>query len=166
MMAAAVIRAFASAASAPTQHRNASLPPSRCSHPASATARFVQRSKPLSRSAERDLARAYDEITAEAEAERPTLAARIADRVWRAMLRAERRKDDHLALAAADRLIKLAGLGGERVVISGTTNADDLALLEALRLTPAERVQQMAKDRAALAAANNKQEGNADAEEE
>jgi len=105
--------------------------------------------------AERDLARAYAEIAAEAEAERPTLAARIADRIWRAMLRAERRKDDYLALAAIDRLVRLYGLGveRERVVVRDAVDADDRELLDALKLTPAQRIAEIRQHTADLRAA-------------
>jgi hypothetical protein len=98
--------------------------------------------------AERDLARAYAEIAAEAEAERPTLAARIADRVWRLGLRAERRKDDHLALAAYQSLAKLVGVGAERVVVESTdaaARAHIEAMHFALTLTPAQRANEKRK---------------------
>lgn len=93
--------------------------------------------------AERDLARAYSEIALAADAERPTLAARISDRIWRLGLRAERRRDDHLALAAYQALAKLIGVGGERVVVESPMSMADRALLDALRFTPAQRQNQM-----------------------
>lgn len=93
--------------------------------------------------AERDLARAYFEIALEADTERPTLAARISDRVWRLCLRAERRRDDHLALAAYQALAKLIGASDERVVVESSMSMADRALLDALKFTPAQRQNQM-----------------------
>ena len=93
--------------------------------------------------AERDLARAYSEIALEADTERPTLAARISDRVWRLGLRAERRRDDHLALAAYQALAKLIGAGGERIVVESPMSTAERALLDALKFTPAQRQNQM-----------------------
>lgn len=108
-------------------------------------AALVQRFGISNRTAERDLARAYAGISAEHEAEAPTIAARIAARVWRLAVAAERRRDGTGALAAYDRLIRLHGLGVERISMSrggdpcGGLTSEELTILAGLRLSQPPR---------------------------
>ena len=96
--------------------------------------------------AEVDIKKAYQVITDEAETEAPQLAARVSGRLWRVALKAEAAKDYSAAVSALARFAKLHGLEApKKIQHSGGVTEDQMQLLAALAMTPADRQKRIAE---------------------
>jgi hypothetical protein len=104
----------------------------------------------VQRTAERDLARAYEAIAAEEETELKSRAARCGRALWRVAHKAEAEGDYRGAIAGYGRLATVLGMDKPREIkVSGGMTLEQRALLDALQLTPAEREKEIAELRAA-----------------
>lgn len=98
----------------------------------------------VQRTAERDLARAYEAIAKEEGDELPQRAARVSRGVWRVTHKAEQAQDWKAAIAGYKQLASFYGMDApKKVQLSGGISPEQQALLDALQLTPTERLKRI-----------------------
>jgi hypothetical protein len=98
----------------------------------------------VQRTAERDLARSYEAIAKEEGDELPQRAARVSRGLWRIAHKAEQGQDWKAATSAFKQLSSIYGMDApKKVQLSGGISPEQKALLDALQLTPTERLKRI-----------------------
>ncbi len=105
---------------------------------------LMKRFKISDSTAEEDIRRAYKAIAEEDEKEKPQLAARVANKLWRVANDAHTAGEYAASASALGRLMKLHGLEAPKhVQVTGGISPEQRQLLDALAMTPAERERRM-----------------------
>lgn len=95
--------------------------------------------------AENDIKRAYRVLAEEDTAEAPQIKARISARLWRISAKAEEIGKYEASISALGRLAKMHGLDAPTKVEVDGISPDQVQLLKALAMTPAERQRRIAE---------------------